>query len=121
MIEDENNGMDGSNGIRVDSLNEDRLYSLRDMINDTHNFNSQNIFQIIYQGRQCQIMKHVHFKIKKDFSSTQPIITAENKVLVQVIDVSDRILYKEIKADKLVLTLVNGVVSHELRNPVNAL
>ena len=25
------------------------------------------------------------------------------------------------KADKLVLTLINGAVSHELRNPLNAL
>ena len=45
----------------------------------------------------------------------------KDKILLQIIDVSDRILKNEMKADKLVLTLINGAVSHELRNPLNAL
>jgi len=44
-----------------------------------------------------------------------------DKILLQIIDVSDRILNNEMRADKLVLTLINGAVSHELRNPLNAL
>jgi signal transduction histidine kinase len=43
------------------------------------------------------------------------------KQILQIIDVSDRILHNEVKADKLLLTLINGAVSHELRNPLNAL
>ena len=38
-----------------------------------------------------------------------------------MIDVTDRIINNEIKVDKLLLTLINGAVSHELRNPLNAL
>ena len=38
-----------------------------------------------------------------------------------MIDVSDKILYNEIKAEKAFQTLINGAVSHELRNPLNSL
>jgi len=36
------------------------------------------------------------------------------KLMVQIIDVSHRMLYKEIKAEQNLLTLVNATVSHEL-------
>jgi len=38
-----------------------------------------------------------------------------------MIDVSDKILYNEVKAEKQFLTLINATVSHELRNPLNSL
>ena len=70
FIEDENNGIAENNVRRADSLNEGGLYSLRDIIHDNRNSNSENIFEIIYQGKQCEIMKYVHFKTKKGISST---------------------------------------------------
>ena len=66
-------------------------------------------------------MKYVHFKIKNVNSLPMELKRAKDKILLQIIDVSDRILNNEMKADKLVLTLINGAVSHELRNPLNAL
>ena len=41
--------------------------------------------------------------------------------MVQVIDVSDKLLYNEMKAEQNLLTLINATVSHELRNPLNSL
>ena len=41
--------------------------------------------------------------------------------MIQVIDIKDKILYNEVKAEKTYLTLMNATVSHELRNPLNAL
>lgn len=38
-----------------------------------------------------------------------------------MIDVSHKILYKDIKAEQQIFTMINAVVSHELRNPLNAL
>ena len=38
-----------------------------------------------------------------------------------MIDISDKMLYNEAKAEKKFLTLMNATVSHELRNPLNAL
>ena len=63
-------------------------------------------------------MKYVHFKINIMNSGDSH---TTDKILFQIIDVSDRILNNEMRADKLVLTLINGAVSHELRNPLNAL
>ena len=41
--------------------------------------------------------------------------------MIQMIDISDKILYNEAKAEKKFLTLMNATVSHELRNPLNSL
>ena len=41
--------------------------------------------------------------------------------MIQIIDIQDKILYGEVKAEKTYLTLMNATVSHELRNPLNSL
>ena len=38
-----------------------------------------------------------------------------------MIDVSDKILYNESKAEQSFITLINAAISHELRNPLNSL
>ena len=38
-----------------------------------------------------------------------------------MIDVNDKILYNEAKAEQSFLTLINAAISHELRNPLNSL
>ena len=43
------------------------------------------------------------------------------KILLQIIDVSDKMLYNEVKAEKSVHTIINATVSHELRNPLYSL
>ena len=51
---------------------------------------------------------------EQDSSSSQ-------KMLIQLIDVSDKILYNESKAEQSFITLINAAISHELRNPLNSL
>jgi signal transduction histidine kinase len=41
--------------------------------------------------------------------------------LVQCIDMSDKMLYNEVKAEQSFLTLINATVSHELGNPLASL
>lgn len=43
------------------------------------------------------------------------------KTLIQIIDMSDKMLYNEVKAEQSFLTLINATVSHELRNPLASL
>jgi signal transduction histidine kinase len=38
-----------------------------------------------------------------------------------VVDISDKILYGEVKAEHSFLEMINAAVSHELRNPLNSL
>ena len=45
----------------------------------------------------------------------------KQRFLLQIIDVNDKILYNETKAEKSFLTLINAAISHELRNPLNSL
>ena len=56
--------------------------------------------------------KYVHLKIK-------PI--KEGETLIQIIDISDKMLYNEAKAEHDYLALINATVSHELRNPLSSL
>ena len=57
--------------------------------------------------------KYVVLRIKK-FSDSE-------KILIQIIDMSDKILYNKVKAEKSFLALINAAVSHELRNPLSSL
>ena len=57
-------------------------------------------------------------KVKKINSKTKK---KGEKILIQIIDVSDRKLYTEVNAEKTFLTLINATVSHELRNPLSSL
>lgn len=57
--------------------------------------------------------KYVVIKMKK--------LCKTGKVLFQIIDMSDKILYNEATAEKSFLALINAAVSHELRNPLSSL
>jgi len=41
--------------------------------------------------------------------------------MVQLIDVSSKIKVEDLKLEKKLLTVMNATVSHEIRNPLNAL
>ena len=41
--------------------------------------------------------------------------------MLQIIDVSHKILYNESKAEQTFLSMINAAVSHELRNPLSSL
>ena len=41
--------------------------------------------------------------------------------MIQIVDVSERVMYKEVKEEQSLLELINATVSHELRNPLNSL
>ena len=59
----------------------------------------------------------MHLKIK-EFKISEK---SKKRTLIQIIDMSDKILYNEAKAEKNFATLMNGAVSHELRNPLSSL
>jgi signal transduction histidine kinase len=43
------------------------------------------------------------------------------RTLIQIIDMSDKMLFNAVKAEHSFLTLINATVSHELRNPLASL
>ena len=60
--------------------------------------------------------KYVQIKIKRLNNDE-----GDEEILIQIIDVSNKILYNEMKAEQVLLTLINAAVSHELRNPLSSL
>jgi len=79
-----------------------------------------------------QTYKYVHLKIKninnnrinlqrQSFRSNREQEEVSEEFLIQVIDISDKMLYNDAKAEQQFLEMINGAVSHELRNPLNSM
>jgi len=43
------------------------------------------------------------------------------KIMIQFIDISNKIMYNEMKAEQHFMALTTATVSHELRNPLSSL
>ena len=73
------------------------------------------------ESKEIPKFKYVQLKISfiKDENQTNSEIN--KKMMLQIIDVSHKILYSESKAEQIFLTLINAAVSHELRNPLSSL
>ena len=75
----------------------------------------QNLNDIVFKiGNEADSdVSFVHLKLQQ--------FEAKKRTLVQIIDISDKMLYNEVKAEQKFSTLMNGAVSHELRNPLNSI
>ena len=89
-----------------------KSYSLGQILGLGQEFLKEKIFQL--DLKKDSGFKYVVMKMNK-------IQGKDKKILVQIIDMSAKILYNEIKAEKSFLSLINAAVSHELRNPLNSL
>lgn len=73
----------------------------------------------IEQQSSSDLHSSKFFQIKRklinDSSSTEQLM------LVQIIDVSHKIHYLDMRSQQHIFTLINAMVSHELRNPLNAI
>ena len=47
--------------------------------------------------------------------------TGFTETILKILDISESILYDQIKAQNEFLELINACVSHELRNPLNSI
>ena len=104
----------------------EQLFSLADLIGKTNEFLQQNIFSIeIQDGIVASQISYKYFQIKvKNIITGKRILGQEFdsiSQLIQVVDISDKILYSEVKAEHTFLEMINAAVSHELRNPLNSL
>ena len=65
--------------------------------------------------------RYVVLKRNKIIQKDTMTSSTKSKVLVQIVDMSDKILYNETKAEQSFLTIIKAAFSHELRNPLNSL
>ena len=112
---------------KSEQTNENEVYSLRELIDKKAKFCEDKIFQILENEDPENRFKYVHLKIKniKERGKKSAYFGNEEtigfKTLIQIIDMSDKMLYNEVKAEQSFLTLINATVSHELRNPLASL
>lgn len=68
-----------------------------------------------------------NFKHASDEDNRFKFIQIRTKLLkkrvrvIQIVDISERVIVNAMKKEKILLTLINATVSHELRNPLQAL
>lgn len=97
------------------------FYSLRDLLEKSSDFLNENIFRVSFES--CE--KYIQLKIKTIVTGKQLRVESDEIIqlskLVQLVDISDKILYNEVKAEHTFLEMINAAVSHELRNPLNSL
>ena len=67
------------------------------------------------QAQDAQLKYFVQFK-KKNY-----VINDHQKILLQMVDVSQTILYEQVFAENQFLAITNATVSHELRNPLQSI
>ena len=92
-------------------------------------FLEDKIFELINTKADEERFKFVHLKVKQlkeieghsNYMKYRDNSVNSSKKLIQIIDMSDKMLYNEVKAEQTFLTLINATVSHELRNPLASL
>ena len=45
----------------------------------------------------------------------------ETQYIIQLIDISPKIFYDELKAEEEFTAIINSTISHEMRNPLNSI
>ena len=76
---------------------------------------------IVEQDGNTTDFKYVVLKVNKIKSKKLLLSQEKQKTLVQIVDMSDKILYNESKAEQSFKTTISAAFSHELRNPLNSL
>lgn len=94
------------------------VYSLEDLFNLPEDQIKFNIYEVINPTSISQNQD----KFKYVQIHRQEIKTRLSKHLaVQMIDVSQKILYEMANGEKRLFSLINATVSHEMRNPANSI
>jgi hypothetical protein len=122
------NHRSNSNSKSMRSDEDNHLYTLRDLINKKSSFWEDKIFEVLDNNHPEKRFKFIHLKVKKikerggkSAYLKEKVDESDYKTLIQIIDMSDKMLYNEVKAEQSFLTLINATVSHELRNPLASL
>ena len=89
------------------------------------NYFSDKVFEIQFRDKDAnQAFRFVQIKASKilqNETNADGETEQVKKILVQLIDVSDKMLYNEVKAEQQFVALINAAISHELRNPLNSI
>ena len=94
-----------------------RFYSLEELFSLSPEETKDNVYEVIHQVsfKNQQIFKYVQFRreaIETKFSKHE---------VLQIIDISEKILYEMAVGEKRMFSIINATVSHDMRNPTNSI
>ena len=90
----------------------ERLYSIKDLqIREDLQYLTFETKSLRVRPTVFQKFQYVQIRTQKTFGYK----------LLQVIDISERVMNAMMKNEKALLELMNATVSHEIRNPLNSL
>ena len=100
-----------------DQIPNEKLFSLEDLFALDSNEIENNVYQLINleDSRALQHMKYVQVRREK----IQTMFRKHD--VIQMIDISQKILYEMAVGEKRLFSLINATVSHEMRNPTNSI
>ena len=76
-----------------------------------------NVYELIFEVESKNHLAFKYFQIHREFVETA---FSKHEVL-QLIDVSQKILYEMAVGEKRLFSLINATVSHDMRNPTNSI
>lgn len=93
------------------------LYSFEDLFNLNQEEIDNNVYQVIevVETQNKQVFKYV--QVRKELVETG---FSKHEVL-QLIDISQKILCEQAVGEKRLFSLINATVSHDMRNPTNSI
>ena len=92
-------------------------YSLEDLFNLNQYELDDTTYQVIenVESQNQQAFKYV--QVRKEFIET----SFSKYEVLQLIDISQKILYDQAVGEKRLFSLINATVSHDMRNPTNSI
>jgi signal transduction histidine kinase len=102
------------------------FFSLREILAKEDLVLNNQVFMIIENNNNQDLNKDQKSNPKKNsqyYKIIKQNITMIGRqcVLLQIIDISNKIHYDQAIADKQFIELINATVSHEMRNPINSI
>lgn len=99
-----------------DTESNEEEYSINDLVQLDKRKIDEKIFRLLESGES---FRFVQIKVKDIGLSEQTL--SQNEILIQINDISHKMFYSKAQERQQILEMINATVSHELRNPLQAI
>ena len=98
---------------------QEQLFSLKDFYEKEIEWLNNIVFQIIipFDASNTEENSFKFVQIQRHEVNTY----SQKNTILQIIDVSQKVLYDKVKGERKLTQIINATVSHEMRNPIHAI
>lgn len=94
-----------------------QTFSIEQLFDIPESHNDNNIYEVIHRVECSSQQTFKYVQIHREVVQT---MFSKHEVL-QLIDVSEKVLYEMALGEKRIISLINATVSHDMRNPLNSI